>query len=262
MHDHHAAGSNVSIFDVLIFALILGSAIFMIAGYVRASSVGRGRRLSLLRTICWVAGIIAAVVAVTGPLARAAHHSFTAHMITHLLLGMLAPLLLVLARPVTVLLRALSAASARRLTRVLRSVPIRIVTEPIVAALLNVGGLWLLYTTDLYAAMHTNLVLHAVVHLHMFLAGYAFTVAIIDVDPMPHRRSHRHRALILIIALAAHDILAKYLYTRPPPGVSPASAETGAMIMYYGGDTIDLALITLLCAHWYRITRPRPALAP
>jgi hypothetical protein len=34
------------------------------------------------------------------------------------------------------------------------------------------------------------------------------------------------------------------------------------MLMYYGGDLIDLALIVLLCRQWYAATRPRPLPRP
>ena len=60
-----------------------------------------------------------------------------------------------------------------------------------------------------------------------------------------------------MLALAAHDILAKYLYAHPPDGVPAPAAETGAMIMYYGGDVIDVAIMVVLGARWYRVTRPR-----
>ena len=71
----------------------------------------------------WLLGHVAAPAAASGPLAEAADTGFVAHMVTHLLLGMLAPLLLVLAAPVTLLLRTLPLAAARRVSRVLTSRP-------------------------------------------------------------------------------------------------------------------------------------------
>jgi putative membrane protein len=209
------------------------------------------------RCVLWVAGSLAAAAAISGPLATAADTSYVAHMASHVLLGMLAPLLLVLAAPVTLLLRFLPVSTARRVSRVLASVPIRILTEPVVAAVLSVGGLWLLYTTELYAAMRHHGGVHLVVHAHLFLAGYLFTAAMISVDPMPHRRSFLHRSVVLVLALAAHDILAKYLYAYPPDGVWAPASEIGAMIMYYGGDAVEVAIMVVLGARWYRVTRPR-----
>lgn len=213
------------------------------------------------RCVWWVLGCAAATVSVTGPIATAADDSFAAHMVTHLLLGMTAPLLLVLAAPVTLLLRSLPVAAGRRLSRVLTSLPARLLTEPGVAALLSVGGLWLLYTTDLYPAMHHQSLVHLLVHLHLITAGYLFAVAIVSVDPLPHRRSFLHRSVVVILAMAAHDVLAKHLYAHPPSGVDAAGAESGSMIMYYGGDAVDLLLIIVLWLRWYRTRAPRVAAA-
>jgi putative membrane protein len=208
------------------------------------------------RSACWLAGLVAAAIALIGPLAGAAHHDFTAHMAGHLLLGMAGPLLLVLAAPVTLALRALPVCRARVLSRVLSSRPVRVVTHPVTAAVLSAGGLWLLYTTDLYRAMGGHAWLHVGVHVHIVVAGYLFTAAMIGVDPAPHRPGRRTRAAVLILFLAAHGILAKYLYGHPPAGVPAAAGRAGAELMYYGGDLIDLALIVVFCRQWYRATDP------
>lgn len=222
-------------------------------------SLVRGRPWPHRRSLAWTSGTFAAVAAVAGPVAAAAEHDFVAHMAAHLLLGMLAPVLLVLGAPVTLLLRSLPVRAARRLSRVLAGRAARILSEPVVAALLDVGGLWLLYRSGLYSTMHHHAWLRILVHLHLLGAGYLFTVSMVSVDPLPHRRSFRHRGVILILALAAHDILAKDLYARPPAGAGPLEAERGAMLMYYGGDVADVLLAVLLCARWYGLRQPRPA---
>ena len=71
----------------------------------------------------------------------------------------------------------------------------------------------------LFAAMHANALVHVLVHLHMAVAGYLFTISIISADPLPHRRSYPHRAAVLVVAIAAHDIMAKIIYASPPVGV-------------------------------------------
>ena len=212
------------------------------------------------RTACWTVGLACAAAAVAGPVAVAAHHDFTAHMIGHLLLGMAAPLLLVAGAPVTLALRSLPTAYARRLSTILRSRPARVLTHPMTAAALNAGGLWLLYTTDLYQRMGTQPGLHAVVHLHVLAAGYLFTAAVVGVDPAPHRPGRPVRAAALVAFLAAHGVLAKYLYGHPPAGVPAAQAMDGTQLMYYGGGLVDLALIIVFCHQWYAATDPaRPA---
>lgn len=211
------------------------------------------------RSACWAAGLTVAAAALLGPLAAGAHHDFTAHMGVHLLLGMIAPLLLVLAAPITLAMRALPVRHARRLARLLRGGPVRILVHPVTAALLNGGGLWLLYTTGLYRAMAGNSWLHLLVHAHIVAAGYLFTAALIGVDPAPHRPGRRTRAIALIGFLAAHAILAKHLYGNPPAGVPAGDARAGAQLMYYGGDLVDLVLIAVFCREWYHATDPHRA---
>ncbi|WP_170974100.1 cytochrome c oxidase assembly protein [Peribacillus simplex] len=215
----------------------------------------------LSRTVYWVSGVLSAVISVAGPLANRAHIDFTAHMLSHLLLGMLAPLLMVLAAPMTLVLRTIRITLARRLTRVLRSWLSRMFTHPIVTSVLNIGGLWLLYTTNLYSLMHESTVLNFIVHFHVFMAGYLFTVSMIYIDPILHRISFLYRSIVLIIALAGHGILSKYIYTHPPAGIPLEQANQGSMIMYYGGDIIDIIIIFILCLQWFRATKPRRGLA-
>ena len=229
-----------------------------IAYGVTALRLRQRGRWAARRMALFSAGLVIVAAAVTGPLADAAQHDFAAHMVGHLLLAMLAPILLVLSAPMTLVLRALPVADARRLARIFRSRPLRFLTHPATAATPNVGGLWLLYTTDLFAMMHEHAWLGVAIHLHLLLAGYLFTAALIGVDPAPHRPGWTVRATVLVLALGAHAVLAKWLYAHPPAGVAIPAAETGSQLMYYGGDLVDLPLIVIFCRQWFQATRPRP----
>jgi len=261
-HDHgggpgiaHGQAFGWDLFEALVVLVVVGAAV----GYAVSLWATRGRSpWPVGRTVAWYAGLVCAGAGLVGPVASAAHTSFTAHMVGHLFLGMIAPLLLVLGAPVTLILRALPVAGARSLTRLLRTPLVRVITHPVVAAALNAGGLWVLYTTSLYPLMHTSVALHALVHAHIFLAGYVFTAALVGVDPDPHRASVPVRSAVLIIFIAAHSILAKWLYAHPPAGVDVVDGQVGAQLMYYGGDIVDVALIVLLFAGWYTATRPKP----
>lgn len=215
------------------------------------------RQWPISRTILWIIGVCCALGAVSGPLAQRAHMEFTSHMIGHLLLGMLAPLLMVLAAPVTLVLRTLPVTRARRLSRILKSRIMGIISDPIVAVILNVGGLWVLYTSSLYEAMHQYILLYLFIHIHVFLTGYLFTISMIYIDPAPHRTGFIYRGTVLILALAGHGILSKYIYAYPPDGIPHDQAQSGGMFMYYGGDMIDLILIIIFCYQWYKAARPR-----
>jgi putative membrane protein len=239
----------------MMWALLLGA---LALGYLVARvRQPRGKCWDYRRTWCWYAGLIVAGVAVVGPLPERAVSSFPAHMLGHLLLGMLAPILLTLGTPVTLLLRAIPVRHARRVVRVLGSAPIRVVAHPVPAALLNTGGLFLLYRSDLFLLMHDHAVVYLLVHLHVLAAGYLFTASIIGSDPVLHRPSFRYRAVVMVLAFGAHAVLAKSLIMYPPAGIGFEEAERASKLMYYGGDAVDAVLIVFFCHQWYRATAPR-----
>jgi len=254
----HVGGNEVISQLVLVMPFLVALVLYGVA--VVVSNQRHKKQWPLVLSALWIVGIFCASLAVLGPVADRAHSDFRAHMVGHVLLGMLAPLLLVLAKPMTLILRTLPVRLARRLTRVLKSLPMQVITNPFFAAILNIGGLWFLYTTELYVLMQQNMMVHIVVHIHVFLAGYLFTMSIIYMEPTPHQLSFTYRSIVLVLAFAAHGILSKYIYAHPPSGISSTQAETGGQIMYYGGDVIELILIVIFCFQWYKNARPRGVL--
>lgn len=253
VHNHEAVMDNGILQLILAVPFVLG--LFIYFTMIRKRSDAQS--WSLYRTVLWVVGCILAIGSIAGPVAEIAHHDFRMHMVSHLLLGMLAPLLLVLASPMTLVLSTLKVEHARTLSRLLRSRYSQFVTHPVVATVLNIGGLAFLYLTDLYSLMHEHMFLYVIVHAHVFFAGYVFTVSMIYIDPTPHRVSFLYRAIVLTCALAGHGILSKHIYANPPAGVPSGQAEQGAMLMYYGGDAIDALIIFFLCLQWFKAARPK-----
>lgn len=181
------------------------------------------------------------------------------HMAQHLLLGLYAPLALVLGAPLTLLLAALPVSARRPIATMLRSRPLHLLSHVGTAALLSVGGLYVLYLTPLYTLSMRSETVHYVLHLHVPLAGYLFAWAVAGPDPAPRRPGMGVRIAVLIVAGAAHGFLAKLLYSRAPvlpPGGNDSTAEIelAAQWMYYGGPLGDLLLLTALFAAWYRRT--------
>lgn len=207
----------------------------------------RGDAWPRWRDLSFTVGALSVAVAV---LARLPGGEFTAHMLQHLIVGMFAPLLLVLARPITLALRALPPGRARR-GLVAQSRLTAFLLFPPVAAALDVGGLWILYRTRLFAATHDHPWLHGLVHLHVLLAGVVFSASICRLDPMRHRSSFTVRGATLVVAGTAHGVLAKSLWMTPPPGFSATDPHAGAELMYYGGDVAEIALAVVIAAQWY-----------
>jgi putative membrane protein len=186
------------------------------------------------RTVRWLLGVAAALA---GVVLAAIGSDVRAHVAAHLLIGMTAPLLLVTAAPVTLALRTLPWRHARAVARLLASRPAALVTHPVVAAVLDVGGLWLLYRTTLLAAVPP-----AFLHLHMLLAGYLFAFALVGADPAPHRPGLGLRAGVLVAVVAAHDVLAKLVYA--------GGEEAAGLLMHYGATPVHVALFVLLGREW------------
>lgn len=253
---HHGAGlATVGIGDA---ALAMPFIAAVIVYTCAALGVQRGRgSWPGVRIAAWTAGVSAIWLGTVGPLAAAAHESFVAHMAAHLLVGMVAPLLLVLAAPITLALRSFSIEPARRVSAVLRSPLARVLTHPIVAAVLSLGGLAVLYLTPVFEVVHRNPLLHIVVMVHVLLAGVLFTASVIAVDPNPHRSPFRLRVGVLVVALAVHAVIAKALYANPPAGLPVSDVEAGAQLMFSGGDLVDATLLVLLGLEWFRATGRR-----
>lgn len=217
-----------------------------------------GRHWKAGRTAAFLAGCSLLAVGLAPPLMQLASGDFRYHMLQHLLLGMLAPLGLVLGAPASLLLRSLPQRRVRGLSGVLHGRWIHFVAHPLNALLLNVGGMYLLYLSPLYAAMHTSLALHAFVHLHFVLAGCLFTWSMLDgPDPVPRRYPPTFRLAVLTAAIAAHSLLSKLMYAYGwPAGMHPLEqVQAGAQWMYYGGDLAELLLLVALFSRWQRATQ-------
>lgn len=253
MHQH---ASGV----LLAFALPFVIALLAYLLAVRAEH-RRGRAWPARRTASWTGGVLVAAGASAIGFSSWLGAGFVAHMTMHLLAGMLAPVLLVLGAPVTLALRSLAPVPARRLSRLLKSRPLRVLTHPVTAALISLVPLWWIIQASTAVALAANGLLHAVVFVHVLLAGYLFTASIVGIDPSPHRAGFALRAVVLVLAIAAHGIMAKLLVARAPEN-GPDDLQTAARLMYSGGDLFELVLVTVFCLQWYRASRPRTRPGP
>ncbi|MFG6667678.1 cytochrome c oxidase assembly protein [Halomonas sp. HNIBRBA4712] len=185
-----------------------------------------------------------------------AHGDLVGHMTLHLLIGMFAPLCWVLAAPMTLLLKTLPQTGGKWVVALLHSRFMRAVAHPVTALLLNVGGMYVLYLTPLYAASLESPLLHYAVHLHFLLAGYLFCWAILaEPDASPHRLSLRFRLIVLFAAIATHSLLGKLMYGWGFPrgtGHTLEHIQAAAQWMYYGGDLAEVLLAVVLMTCWLR----------
>ncbi|MFF7546479.1 cytochrome c oxidase assembly protein [Streptomyces canus] len=233
--------------------VIAGAALLVTVGYLAAA--GRLRRRGDVwpraRDASFTAGGAGTVWAT---LAEPWGGPFTQHVVRHLVVGMAAPLLFVAARPLTLALRALTPGRTRRLLVTLaHSAPVGLLLFPPLAAVLDIGGLLVLYRTELFAATAHRPAAHGAVQVHMVAAGLLFTLAVCELDPVRRRWSLAVRGTTVLAAGTAHAVLARTLYSRPPPGTGFTAADLhrGAQWMYYGGDLVEAGLAVVMGVSWY-----------
>jgi putative membrane protein len=246
--------------------LVLTGLLAATAGYLLA--VRRARRRNPVqgwngwRSASFLGGLALLAVALLPPLGPAAHTDFRGHMAQHMLIGMYAPLALVLSAPVTLALRALPPAGARRVTTLLHSRPARLVTHPAVALVLSTGTLGLLYFTPLYDTAMSHPAGHWLMNAHFLVSGCLFAHAVAGPDPAPARPGVPARLVYLGVAIAAHALIAQAMYGGFFVHIhAPVDqVRRGAEIMYYAGDVAELLLAAALVATWRperRSRRPR-----
>lgn len=213
-----------------------------------------GRGWNAARTASFLTGCLLLATAFSPRFDSWADADFGGHMAQHLLVGMVGPLALVLGAPVTLLLRTLPHLQARRLGRLLHTLPVRWLTNPVTALVLSGGGLLVLYFTPLYELSTRNTTVHLLVYLHLVLAGALFAWAIAGPDPAPFRASVRTRLIVLGVSIALHASVSQLLYAGILVRVEEPVAEMRAAgsLMYFGGDVAELLLALALLTTWRR----------
>ncbi|GAA2729717.1 cytochrome c oxidase assembly protein [Cellulomonas aerilata] len=255
----HAHGAAAGPPGWLLAAALAAVAVVLYLRAARGVRTGTGRPWGARRTWAFLAGVAAAVVAVS-PLVGDATGGARGHMVQHVVLGMAAPLALVLGAPVTLALTSLPVAARRRAVRALASAPVQVLAHPVTAGLLHVGGLYALYLTPLYALTLRSPAVHRAVLVHFLAAGCLFAWSLVGPERTSRRPGLRTRVGVLVVASAAHGYLAKVLYARAPllpagNGHGVGELQDAARWMYSAGDVAEVALAAALFAAWHRRRR-------
>ncbi|MFC3998825.1 cytochrome c oxidase assembly protein [Nocardiopsis sediminis] len=179
------------------------------AGVVRL--VRRGDRWPWGRSVAWAAGLATIVVSLLSGVSTYSMILFSVHMVQHMVLSMLTPILLVLGAPVTLALRALKPAARRGdrgprewLSAFLQSRFSHWVTHPAVATPLFVLSPYALYFTPLYAALMNDHLGHLAMSVHFLVSGFLFFWVIVGVDPAQRKVPHLLRIVLLLVTMGVH----------------------------------------------------------
>ena len=199
--------------DALMIAVLVTAVALYIRGVVLLTR--RGDKWPVGRTVAFALGISAVDYATSGGLGVYAKFSFEYHMIAHMVLGMIAPIGIVLGAPITLALRTLPQGRTDdergvrgTLIALLHSKPAGIITNPVSILAIFDGSLFALYMTPLFGNMMQSHLGHLVMTVHFLLAGILFFHVIIGIDPNPRKVPHMVRIVILFAAMSIHAFFA------------------------------------------------------
>lgn len=175
----------------------------------------RGVAWPVGRTLSWFIGLIIVAWATFGGLGAYSHVLFSAHMVSHMMLSMVAPIFLILAAPMTLALRTLPGprqageiAPRQMLVAFLHSNFSRFFTHPIVGPALFVGSLYGLYFTNVFTTLMGSHWGHSVMELHFLAVGTLYYYVIIGIDPSPRNLPHFVRFGVLMVTIPFHAFFA------------------------------------------------------
>jgi len=129
------------------------------------------------------------------------------HMVQHMLLSMVVPLLLALGAPVTLGLRTLPRRPRGWLLAVLHSWVVKVLSFPPLTLALFVLSPWVLYFSGWYEASLRSAYVHEMMHVHLVLVGSLFFWPLVGVDPIPGRVAYPFRLLLMVLTLPFHAFL-------------------------------------------------------
>nr|WP_246256085.1 cytochrome c oxidase assembly protein [Isoptericola halotolerans] len=232
----------------------------------------RGDRWPLARTASWCAGMLVMVWTTNGAPTVYGHVTFSGHMVQHMTLAMLVPLLLVLAAPVTLLLRAVptrkdgSRGPREWVLALVHSRWGEFLARPVVAAVLFAGGMTVFYFTPVFEFALTNHVGHLWMIVHFTLVGYLFANALVGIDPGPQRPSFPMRLVLLFATMVFHAFFGVVLTTGTSLLVADwygnmgrdwglsaiEDQQRGGGIAWGIGELPTLALAIIVAVQWTR----------
>ena len=196
-------------FDLIFGTAAIVMAVLYVLGVRRMRR--RGDDWPMGRTLAWMCGCAVLLFTTSSGLGRYMPAMFSMHMVSHMLLSMLVPILLVLGAPMTLALRTLPSAGRGEppgprewLLTALHSRVSRFLTHPIVATMLFVAGFYGLYLGGIFDATVSNHFAHLLMNVHFLVSGYLFYWVVIGVDPTPRQIPQLAKVGMVFATLPLH----------------------------------------------------------
>lgn len=230
----------------------------------------RGDSWSVSRTAAFVLGVLTVALVMCTKLNDYGMVMFSVHMVQHMVLSMLSPILILLGAPVTLTLRALP--TARRggvgprelLVKLLHSRYLKIITHPAFTLPLFIASLYGLYFSPIFDHLMDTRAGHIAMMVHFLLVGLLFFWPIMGVDPGPHRPGYVMRMLELFagmpfhaffgiaVMMASEPMLTTFEHPAASLGVDPLSDQTAAGgIAWAFSEIPSVVVLVALLFQWY-----------
>ncbi|MEV6147776.1 MULTISPECIES: cytochrome c oxidase assembly protein [unclassified Streptomyces] len=223
------------------------------------------------RIVFFVVGVLSIALVMCTKLNDYGMVMFSVHMVQHMVISMLSPILLLLGAPVTLTLRALPVAGRGRtgprelLLKLLHSRYMKIITHPVFTIPLFIASLYGLYFTPLFDFLMGSKTGHIAMMVHFLAVGLVFFWPIMGVDPGPHRPGYVMRMLELFAGMPFHAFfgIALMMATTPMVGTyqhPPASLGIDALsdqgwaggIAWAFSEIPSVLVLIALVFQWYR----------
>ncbi|MEV6960649.1 cytochrome c oxidase assembly protein [Streptomyces sp. NPDC051207] len=248
-------------------ACLLGLALY---GWGVARLTRRGDRWPVGRTVAYVAGVLSVALVMCTRLNDYGMVMFSVHMVQHMVISMLSPILILLGAPITLALRTLPPAvrghkgPRELLLMLLHSRYMKIVTHPVFTIPLFIASLYALYFTPLFDFLMGSQTGHTAMMVHFLAVGLVFFWPIMGVDPGPNRPGHLMRMLELFAGMPFHAFFGIALMMastpmvetfRDPPaslGIDALSDQNAAGGIAWAFSEIPSVLVLIaLLFQWY-----------
>src|SRR5665213_2397763 len=266
LHAHpHAVRALPWSFEPWVLCCLGVSAGLYALGLVRLwRRAGAGRGVHRVQVLAYAAGWLVLVVALVSPLDPLDSQLFSAHMIQHELLMIVAAPLLVVGRPLAVWAWALPFQWRRAVGHFFHAPawrgPWLFVTGPFVAWVLHALALWIWHVPFLFDAALANEGVHTLQHATFFLTALVFWWSILGAAT----RKERGIALLSLFTTMVHTgalgallTLAKtpwypsYFQTAPIYGLDAVEhQELGGLIMWVPAGFVYIACGVALASRW------------
>ena len=219
-----------------------------------------------IRAACWLLGLGAILVALQSPIEAYDTTLFSVHMVQHILLTLVGPPLLALGAPITLLLRAVRPETRRRVVLpILHSLPVRIITFPLVTWLLFALAMWGTHFSPIFNQSLEEPAVHQLEHAFYLVAGCLFWWPVVALDPSPWRMSEPARILYTFLQMPQNSFLGLAIISATAPLYAhyatlsrdwgPPVLEDQMMagaLMWVVGDVVFLIAILGIVLSWMR----------